>query len=90
MLNLIGQCGPLLGTNVFPSTDGPRYVRGFSICAAFIFFNALLALTLRTLLVWENARLDKKHGLVNGGRDGKAATGEAAVENYGPSFRFVL
>ena len=94
MLNIIGQCGPLLGTNVFPSTDGPRYVRGFSICAAFIFFNGLLALGLRTLLAWENRKLDRKYGtrsevLAARGRAEDKESAEAE-ENYGPAFRFVL
>ncbi|KAL5043329.1 hypothetical protein BDW71DRAFT_199835 [Aspergillus fruticulosus] len=62
ILNIIGQCGPFLGTNVFPTSDGPRYIRGQSICAAFMFFNAVLALGLRFLLLWENKRLDKKYG----------------------------
>ena len=94
MLNIIGQCGPLLGTNVFPSTDGPRYVRGFSICAAFIFFNGLLALGLRTLLAWENRKLDRKYGsksevLAARGR-AEDKEGAEAEENYGPAFRYVL
>ncbi|KAL4955533.1 major facilitator superfamily domain-containing protein [Aspergillus filifer] len=62
ILNIIGQCGPFLGTNVFPDSDGPRFIRGQSICAAFMFFNAILALTLRCILVWENKRLDKQYG----------------------------
>ncbi|KAL4959022.1 putative MFS transporter [Aspergillus stella-maris] len=62
ILNIIGQCGPFLGTNVFPDSDGPRFIRGQSICAAFMFFNAVLALTLRCILVWENKRLDKQYG----------------------------
>ena len=99
LINLIGQCGPLLGTNVFPPGDAPRYVRGLSICAAFIFFNALLALTLRCLLVWENRKLDRKYGPVGaaaGGGEQKARAeemeGEASVgvENYAPKFRYVL
>ena len=95
LLNLVGQCGPLLGTNIFPPADGPRYVRGLSICAAFIFFNAFLALALRTLLVWENRRLDEKYGVqaAAGGAEKsrveemEAETGE---ENYGAKFRYVL
>lgn len=66
-------------------------------------FNGILALVLRTLLNWENKRLDKKYGGVgrkdaNGfvvGEDSK--TGEkvemgAGVgdENDGPRFRYVL
>jgi dipeptide/tripeptide permease len=62
ILNTVGQCGPLLGTNIFPATDGPRYVKGQSVCAAFMFFNALLALSLRLLLAWENKKLDQKYG----------------------------
>jgi len=61
-------------------------------------FNAVLALGLRTLLVWENKKLDRKYGAV--GRvdgDGKVADGisgggAAGVgdENDGPRFRYVL
>lgn len=89
MINLIGQCGPFLGTTRFPSSQAPRYVKGMSICAAFMFFSALLALTQRLLLAWENKRLDRKYG--------SAATAKIAgmtdgvvVENYGPTFRYVL
>ncbi|KAF2720095.1 putative MFS transporter [Polychaeton citri CBS 116435] len=102
MLNLIGQCGPLLGTRVFPSTEGPYYVKGQSVCAAFAFFNAILALILRTLLVWENKKLDFKYGTLEEQREGRRADSgkvmgaqgdesEAeAVENYGPMYRYVL
>ena len=95
MLNTVGQCGPLLGTNVYPASDGPRYVKGQSICAAFIFFNALLAFGLRTLLVRENKKLDEKHGLRGEGAITRAdilAGKESAVaeENYSPTYRYVL
>ncbi|KAI1338621.1 MFS general substrate transporter [Xylariaceae sp. FL0016] len=61
-INLIGQCGPFLGTNVFPTEEGPRYVKGMSVCAGFMFLSAVLALTQRILLSWVNARLDRDHG----------------------------
>ncbi|KAL2827163.1 major facilitator superfamily domain-containing protein [Aspergillus cavernicola] len=85
ILNIIGQCGPFLGTNVFPSSDGPRYVRGQSICAAFMFFNAVLALLLRVLLVWENRRLDKQYGTRSeaASKDNGNSVGE---ENYANSY----
>lgn len=88
IINLIGQCGPFLGTTRFPSSQAPRYVKGMSICAAFMFFAALLALAQRFLLAWENKRLDKKYGSVV-----KSSVGVAdsiMVENYGPNFRYVL
>jgi hypothetical protein len=105
ILNLVGQCGPLLGTRIFPSSQSPRYVEGQSICAAFMFFNAILALSLRTLLQWENRKLDRKFGAVGAEQQmearNQAATGadlkqegevDASVgeENYGRNFRFVL
>ena len=94
ILNLIGQCGPFLGINVFPESDSPRYIKGQSICAAFMAFNCLLALSLRALLVWENRKLDEKYGprgqsIGNGGGE-TAAEGAIAEENYGPNYRYVL
>ena len=94
ILNIIGQCGPLLGTNVFPEEEGPRYVKGMAISAAFTFFTGMLAFGLRTLLVWENHNLDKKYGsnkdrAVN--QPGAKSQGmEAGEENYGPTFRYIL
>jgi hypothetical protein len=59
MLNIMGQCGPLLGTRVFPVKEKPFYVKGMSICAAFMFFNAILALGLRTYFAAQNRRLER-------------------------------
>lgn len=93
MLNLLGQCGPLLGTRVFPENEEPRYVKGQAICAAFMGFVTFLALCLRVLLAWENRRLDEKYGTIaereEQRREGK---GEKIVseENYGADFRYVL
>jgi hypothetical protein len=99
ILNLVGQCGPLLGTRLYPTNEGPYYVKGQSVCAAFLFFTALLAFGLRMLLWWENKKLDEKYGTLEEQRtrtaaaesagDGKAAAG-SAVENYGPLYRYVL
>lgn len=93
ILNVIGQCGPLLGTNIFPKPEGPRYIKGQSICAAFMGFNCLLALVLRTLLVWENRQLDKKYGTKAEREERKSqAKEDTAVgeEDYSPDFRYVL
>ena len=97
ILNLVGQCGPLLGTRMYPSSEGPLYVKGQSVCAGFMFLFCLLALVLRTLLVWENKKLDRQYGTVAqqklamqeaGPRGGSKR--EVGVENYGPLFRYVL
>ncbi|KAF2402431.1 MFS transporter-like protein [Trichodelitschia bisporula] len=100
LLNLIGQCGPLLGTRLYPGKEGPFYVKGQSICAAFMFLDVLLAFLLRTLLKWENKKLDRQYGTLDEqrvraeaavarGESEKAGEGEG-VENYGPLYRYVL
>lgn len=93
ILNLLGQCGPLLGTRVFPEEEKPRYVKGQAVCAAFMGFVTFLALCLRVLLVWENRRLDEKYG-TKAEREAQMAGGDGekfiSEENYGADFRFVL
>jgi MFS family permease len=101
MLMLIGQCGPLLGTRIYPSDTGPDFVMGHSICAAFLFFTTLLAGALRLLLGWENRKLDRKYGTLEEQRsraahaaaagDGEPkAEMELGLESYGPMYRYVL
>jgi hypothetical protein len=100
ILNVVGQCGPLLGTRMYPSSEGPQYVKGQSVCAAFMFFFCFLAILLRTLLAWENKKLDRKYGTIAQQKlamqeaavrgDGKAKTSEVGIENYGPLYRYVL
>lgn len=60
LMNVIGQCGPLLGTRIFPAWTAPYYVEGMSICAGFMFFNACLAFGLRTYFYAMNARWDRE------------------------------
>lgn len=59
IMNIIGQCGPLLGTRVFPSREGPYYVKGMSVCAAFMAFNTVLAFSLRMYFKVKNDRWDR-------------------------------
>ncbi|GAA5872477.1 hypothetical protein JCM8547_006926 [Rhodosporidiobolus lusitaniae] len=62
ILNLIGQCGPFLGTRLYPKTESPYYVKGMAVSCAFMGFAAVLILILRFLLVWENRRRDRLYG----------------------------
>ncbi|KAL6239669.1 hypothetical protein BDW75DRAFT_236276 [Aspergillus navahoensis] len=57
ILNVIGQCGPLLGTRLYPADDGPWYVRGMAVCAAFMAVVAILAGLLRGVLKRANERM---------------------------------
>lgn len=89
LLNIVGQCGPLLGTRVFPASDAPYYVKGMGICAGFMFFNALLALALRTYLTWENKRFERNDEAARqAGTDPNL--GSVGLENEGYGFRNFL
>lgn len=91
LLQMIGQCGPLLGTRIYPKSEGPYYKKGMIICAAFMFFNGFLALVLRTLLQRQNKKLEEEERQVSqaAGGDEKAAT--FAVENEGTfGYRYIL
>lgn len=63
ILSTIGQCGPLLGTNVFPASEKPYYRKGMWISCAFCLLVAFLSLTLSLILVRENKKLERA-GLV--------------------------
>lgn len=97
MLNVVGQCGPILGTNIYPDRDRPDFVKGHSVCAAFLFFTTCLAAGLRLLLRWENKKLDQKYGdLKEQKAELEQRAGEVGKEiapgqeNYGPLYRYVL
>ena len=54
MLNVIGQFGPLVGTHLYPESDGPYYVKGMSVCAVFMAAVGALSLGLRFILAAKN------------------------------------
>ena len=57
ILNVVGQCGPLIGVHLFPKTQGPFYVTGMAVCAGFMAVGvAGLAGVLRMVLRRENRR----------------------------------
>jgi dipeptide/tripeptide permease len=89
LLQMIGQCGPILGTRLFPRTQGIFYIKGMAVCAAFMFFNALLALVLRTFLDWQNKQADKREEEVTAVIAGEKDV-NLAVENEGFGFRNIL
>lgn len=55
----LGQCGPLLGTNVFPASEKPYYVQGSWISTAFCLLVAVVSAGLSFSLWRENKKLDR-------------------------------
>lgn len=79
MLQLIGQCGPLVGTRLYPEEDAPLYITGMAACMGAMILVAVLAFVLRIYLGWKNRKTvgeeaeyskigDEGHGLVGGPR----------------------
>ncbi|KAI2636770.1 major facilitator superfamily domain-containing protein [Xylaria nigripes] len=89
LLNLVGQTGPILGTRVFPNSDAPFFIKGMAICAAFMFLNALLALTLRMYLMWENKKFEQRDAASRQSENSEKTSTEE-FENDGYGFRNVL
>ncbi|KPM42394.1 hypothetical protein AK830_g4143 [Neonectria ditissima] len=59
LLQLVGQCGPLIGTRLYPDRDAPYYTPGMSTCAIAMLSVAFLAFALRLYLKYLNRKLDK-------------------------------
>ena len=55
----LGQCGPLLGTNVFPESEKPYYVKGSWISTSFCLLVAVVSAGLSFSLWRENKKLDR-------------------------------
>lgn len=80
LLNVVGQCGPLIGTRLYPEADAPYYVRGMAICAAFMMLVAVLAVGLRWWLCRLNRRGKDKRGEANvDGEDGEDIEEDGSV-----------
>lgn len=91
LLNIIGQCGPLLGTRLYPKAEGPYYRKGMAVCASFMFFNGFLALVLRTLLQRQNKKLEEEERQVTQAAGGDEKGVILAVENEGTfGYRYIL
>ncbi len=56
MWNLIGQFGPLVGTRLYPVSDGPCYAKGMAVCGGFMLLVARLTGWLKGIVAWENGK----------------------------------
>ncbi|OCH89996.1 MFS general substrate transporter [Obba rivulosa] len=81
----IGQCGSVLGSHIYPSTEGPRYTKGFAITCALELLSALVAVIISTSYHLDNKQRDQKYGKVDS--DATANTSELA--DKASDFRYV-
>ncbi|EJF55809.1 MFS general substrate transporter [Dichomitus squalens LYAD-421 SS1] len=85
MYMAIGQCGSVLGSHLFPSTEGPRYIKGFAVTCALEFLAAIVAIVLTVNYRLENKRRDREHGkpILN------ATVDTSDLADQAPDFRYV-
>lgn len=57
-----GQCGPVLGTNIFPKAEAPYYRKGMWVSCGACFLVFGLALVQMAVLVRANRKRDRKYG----------------------------
>jgi MFS family permease len=86
MLQLIGQCGPLVGTRLYPEKDAPLYISGMATCGGAMIFVALLSIVLRIYLARKNKRSRVDYGKI--GDEGHTLVGN---RGRGPEpFKYML
>ncbi|GAA5971283.1 hypothetical protein JCM11641_008293 [Rhodosporidiobolus odoratus] len=88
MLNSVGQCLSILASFLFPSNEGPRFIKGASVNIAFQCLGLLIALCMTLYYRAENKRRDR----VEGGRPPKGTRIEGCRTEYDKAvgFRYTL
>jgi MFS transporter, ACS family, DAL5 transporter family protein len=79
LFQVVGQCGPLVGTRLYPEREAPFYERGMAVMAAAMLGVAVLAVVLRLWLGRVNAKMDGKEGGKGRGGEGEADEEEMLV-----------
>ncbi|KAF2104521.1 retrograde regulation protein 2 [Rhizodiscina lignyota] len=88
ILATFGQCGPVLGTNVFPTTDAPYYRKGMWVSCGGCLIVFVCGTIQSICLYLENRHLDKKYGKVE---KGAAQHFEVTTKDgTDPRFRYVI
>ncbi|KAJ8503488.1 hypothetical protein ONZ45_g10819 [Pleurotus djamor] len=82
---VMGHCGSILGSYIFPKAEGPLYTKGFAICCALQFLAMSCAIILTVSYRLENSRRDRRYGASR--PNAKVDTSQLA--DKAPMFRYV-
>lgn len=85
MFMAIGQCGSVLGSHIFPSTEGPRYIKGFAISCAMQFLACIVCVGLSISYRLANRRRNLLYGTPD--QNEKVELSELA--DKAPMFRYL-
>jgi len=67
IITTIGQCGPVLGTNIFPASEAPYYRKGMWISFSFCLFVTFLCALLSIINILANRKIDKENAELDDG-----------------------
>ncbi|KAF9225928.1 MFS general substrate transporter [Gyrodon lividus] len=81
----IGQCGSVLGTHLYPSSDGPHYIRGFATTCGLEAFATICALALYISYKRDNAKRDMLYGRP----ENNAPVDTSDLADKAPNFRYI-
>lgn len=82
----IGQCGSILGSHLFPTTEGPRYIKGFSVLVGLLFLGSICASVLTSHYYYENARRNRVYGK----RAPNTRVDTSELADRAPDFRYIV
>jgi len=85
MFMAIGQCGSILGSHLYPATQGPKYTRGFAVTCALEFLGALIAIVMTLSYRRDNAARTRLHGKPNP----DATVDTHSLADKAPGFRYI-
>jgi len=85
LFGAIGQIGSILGSHLYPLTEGPAYSRGFGVSGALMFLAAISALVLSISYRLDNRRRNEEFGEPD--LDERVDTSELA--DKAPGFRYI-
>ncbi|KAL7275358.1 hypothetical protein RUND412_001694 [Rhizina undulata] len=84
-VNMLGNVASIYGTQMYPSSDGPRYIPGGSATAGVCLLCAIMAVIIRSCLKRENEELERAEQEA----EEQGLAGEE-VNGNGRGFRFIL
>lgn len=95
LMQIVGQCGPLVGTRLYPRSDEPFFERGMWACSAAMFGVVVLAGFLRLYLSRQNQKLlpralGRDPEAEAEERQGLFGEGGPGVEGTDSEFKFML
>ncbi len=93
LMQVVGQCGPLVGTRLYPDREGPYYARGMAVCAVAMGGVVVLAMGLRWWMGRMNRRWEREEREEmeegDGEEEGQALVG-SGERKAGRGFRYML